>query len=502
MAMTPPPMPPRSRTPPTSPPLRMPLATPSDRTVLRLQGISTSTDSTALGTHRHRYSEATLKVEDDLGFSSTYVPSGTGEMWTLYVHCKNGLPDQDYVMFKLERPHIKLSTLTSLKDQLGYNARDFLYYKKRCGRDVASLQPLDFVRHAEIMLQDNESEKEIRLVLSKEQETAQQVSITPLKRPRQQLEEDEHLFMDDPFDAYKDCLKKLRPEQSKNLKDDTRQQAVNTYKEFLRMKGDILEIMAFVKQRDTDAIVDEDDESNGSNATPPSNRPSHASKARDEGNGHGSNERKKRGRGTVKGLTVGNKRVKERIHTLLIEFSESRGGPIGPNTRAFVDEVILFTRQWAPLIGVNSWKDKKEEVKLEIAEEIPLRWSFINIDDVDKRKEKIWKIAKERYRGWRSDLSATYKAYNSYGERIRNKPEEIHLFEWHYLQLYFGSNKFKKLSSQNSSNRQQQRTMHVMGSKNFSQCSFELENATMKIGEIGLEPDRLALTTVEENMIF
>lgn len=302
------------------------------------------------------------------------------------------------------------------------------------------------------------------------------------------------------------------------------------------MKGDIPEIMAFVEQRDTDAIVDEDDESNGSNATPPSNRPSHARKARDDGNGYGSNERKKRGRGIVKGLIVGNKRVKERIHTLPIEFSESRGGPIGPNTRAFVDEVVIFTRQWAPLIGVNSWKDIKEEVKLEIAEEILLRWNFINIDDVDKRKDKIWKIAKERYRGWRSDLSATYRAYNSYGERIRNKPEEIHLFEWHYLQLYFGSDKFKKLSSQNSSHRQQQRTKHVMGSKNFSQCSFELrdqetgeepsdrllwrtthtkhgawsnpvsasvyENATMKIGEIGLEVDRPSLTTVEDNMIF
>jgi hypothetical protein len=43
--------------------------------------------------------------------------------------------------------------------------------------------------------------------------------------------------------------------------------------------------VAFVEQRDTDAIVDEDDESNGSNATPPSNRPSHARKARDEGKG-------------------------------------------------------------------------------------------------------------------------------------------------------------------------------------------------------------------------
>jgi len=107
--------------------------------------------------------------------------------------------------------------LTTLKDQLGYAARDFFYYKKRAGRDVATLQPLDFVRHAELMLQDNESEKEIRLVLTKEQVTAQQVSITPLKRPRQQLEKDDHPFMDDPFDAYKEWLEKLPPEQSEGI---------------------------------------------------------------------------------------------------------------------------------------------------------------------------------------------------------------------------------------------------------------------------------------------
>jgi hypothetical protein len=86
--------------------------------------------------------------------------------------------------------------------------------------------------------------------------------------------------------------------------------------------------------------------------------------------GHGSNERKNRDHGTIKGLTVGNKRVKEHIHTLPFKFLESHGGPIGPNMRAFVDEVIIFIRKWAPLIGVNSWKDIKEEVKLEIAEEI------------------------------------------------------------------------------------------------------------------------------------
>ena len=54
---------------------------------------------------------------------------------------------------------------------------------------------------------------------------------------------------------------------------------------FFKIEPLTLCAVAFVEQRDTDAIVDEDDESNGSNATPPSNRPSHARKARDEGNG-------------------------------------------------------------------------------------------------------------------------------------------------------------------------------------------------------------------------
>jgi hypothetical protein len=74
-------------------------------------------------------------------------------------------------------------------------------------------------------------------------------------------------------------------------------------------------------------------------------------------------------------------------------------------------------------------------------------WNFINIATVDEQKEIIYNIAKERYRGWRSALSATYKAYNNYGERIRNVPEEVHLLEWHCLLLYFGSEKFKVSSS-------------------------------------------------------
>ncbi|XP_021321539.1 uncharacterized protein LOC110437396 isoform X2 [Sorghum bicolor] len=189
------------------------------------------------------------------------------------------------------------------------------------------------MKHTETMIQDNDSEKEIRLVLSQEEETSQQVSITPLKRPRQQPDEDEHPFMDEPLDAYKVWLKELPKEKSKNLKDDFREDTVHTYKEYLKMKGDIPEIMAFVEQTDNDDIVIQDDESNSSNGTPPTNRPSHARKKKEEGNGQGSNERKKRGRDIVKGLSIATKRVKERTQRLPIEFSETRGGPIGPNVQ-------------------------------------------------------------------------------------------------------------------------------------------------------------------------
>ena len=90
----------------------------------------------------------------------------------------------------------------------------FLYYKKCCGRAVASLQPIDYIRHVETMLLDNESENVIRLVLSQEKEVAQQVNITPVTRTRHLLEEDDHPFVDDHFDAYKDWLKNLPEDQS------------------------------------------------------------------------------------------------------------------------------------------------------------------------------------------------------------------------------------------------------------------------------------------------
>lgn len=58
-------------------------------------------------------------------------------------------------------------------------------------------------------------------------------------------------------------------------------------------------------------------------------------------------------------------------------------------------------------------------------------------------KKKIWTIANERYKGWRSTFSATYRAYDTYEERMRHKPEDLDIVEWHYLVMYFGSEQFQ-----------------------------------------------------------
>ena len=61
----------------------------------------------------------------------------------------------------------------------------------------------------------NEAEREIRLVLSKEQEHEVDVAITPIKRPREKRNNDDTSTLED-IDAYKLWLKKLQSKDPKN----------------------------------------------------------------------------------------------------------------------------------------------------------------------------------------------------------------------------------------------------------------------------------------------
>jgi hypothetical protein len=92
-----------------------------------------------------------------------------------------------------------------------------MYYKMCCGRDVAKLEAMGYTQDVDTVLRMNEAEREIRLVLSKEQENEIDVTITPIKRPREKGNNDDTSTLED-IDAYKLWLKKLQSKDPSNGK--------------------------------------------------------------------------------------------------------------------------------------------------------------------------------------------------------------------------------------------------------------------------------------------
>jgi hypothetical protein len=73
----------------------------------------------------------------------------------------------------------------------------------------------------------------------------------------------------------------------------------------------------------------------------------------------------------LKGYAASNKRHRQgKNKKMKIEFSERLGGPVGGNQRSFVDEIVVFTRLHAPLIGIKKWKEIDDAVKDEIASDV------------------------------------------------------------------------------------------------------------------------------------
>jgi hypothetical protein len=72
-----------------------------------------------------------------------------------------------------------------------------------------------------------------------------------------------------------------------------------------------------------------------------------------------------------------------------------------------------------------------------------LKQKIWNLDDVEDASDKILTITQERYKGWRSSFSSTYKAYSTDAERMKHKPEDLDIVEWYYLIQYFGSDSFQ-----------------------------------------------------------
>jgi len=137
-------------------------------------------------------------------------------------YCEDTNPDKNFIKeTNMDRADISFFNLVCMKSKLGYGGREFMYYKKRCGRDVARLELIDFEEDAESMIQNNQRERKVRIVLSRDQARELQVSITPMKRPREPEGTDQQRRQE-PIDEYKVWLTNLQ--NNVNEKDDANEE--------------------------------------------------------------------------------------------------------------------------------------------------------------------------------------------------------------------------------------------------------------------------------------
>jgi hypothetical protein len=143
--------------------------------------------------------------------SNSVLGSFTGEIWTLLFECKGAPLHREIVELQLDRAYITFSNLFCLKYKFGYLVRDYLYYKKRCGRDTTSVKLIDFEHQTSWMRQTYETERKVHLIMTKEPLNELQVSITPIKHSRDLVMDEEPVQED--LDAYKVWLQELQLEE-------------------------------------------------------------------------------------------------------------------------------------------------------------------------------------------------------------------------------------------------------------------------------------------------
>jgi len=62
-----------------------------------------------------------------------------GDRWKVFIDFPGGPKDQQRAILDIDHARITFANLLKYKVKLGYFARDFMYYMKRCGNDRALL---------------------------------------------------------------------------------------------------------------------------------------------------------------------------------------------------------------------------------------------------------------------------------------------------------------------------------------------------------------------------
>ncbi|XP_074570592.1 uncharacterized protein LOC141827265 [Curcuma longa] len=158
---------------------------------------------------------------------------------------------------------------------------------------------------------------------------------------------------------------------------------------------------------------------------------------------------------------------------LPITFRKSDGHPIGPNAAAFMTELGVSIKKFAPL-QVKSWKHVPADSKNMIYDRLSTAFDISFEEGPSSVRKETDRLMSARYRDNRSKMHAHYKKLLHLPpiERRQHMPTEFCEIEddWRYMCDLFES---EARSAKNVENRAKLPYNHRGGSKSFIQYSYD-----------------------------
>jgi len=86
-----------------------------------------------------------------------------------FFYLQGGTRGQQFAQYTIARDDLTFGNLITMKSNLGYGTRDYLYYKRRSGNSIATLNEIEYDVDANAMISSNVEGREVKLVLSRDQ---------------------------------------------------------------------------------------------------------------------------------------------------------------------------------------------------------------------------------------------------------------------------------------------------------------------------------------------
>ncbi|XP_041016233.1 uncharacterized protein LOC121258759 [Juglans microcarpa x Juglans regia] len=147
-----------------------------------------------------------------------------------------------------------------------------------------------------------------------------------------------------------------------------------------------------------------------------------------------------------------------------LKINDGETAPCCEHASMFTTRVSWIVKQYCDM-SYKRWSDVPPAIKEELIDRV--RSDFVLDWDRENHRLTVTKALRKRFNSFHHDLHKIYESYGSHVEALANGTSLVDPIVWMKLCERWGSDAFKKISTQNRENRNKQAINHTSGRKSF-----------------------------------